>query len=184
MEEIQKVITNTCNFAGTKPIMADLPYPAIQVSAQNQMYADLLSIDYCGAVSELSAITQYINNENRLSMELCSIAKTILGIAMAEMMHLQKLGELIRLLGGNVDYIARQPNGRKRMWTPEHLKLPENARAMILADIEDEKAAISQYKMHIKAIKDPYVNAILERIILDEEYHIMILQALLTREHP
>ena len=48
---------------------------------------------------ELSAIAQYINNENRMSCERCPLAKTILGIAMAEMMHLQKLGELIVLLG-------------------------------------------------------------------------------------
>ena len=184
MEENQKTFINTCNFAGVRPIMVDLPYPDLQVSAQNRMYADLLSIDYCGAVSELSAITQYINNENRMSLELCVVAKTILGIAMAEMMHLQKLGELIILLGGNVDFIARQPNGRKRMWTPEYLKLPENARAMILTDIEDEKAAINQYKMHIKAIKDPYITAVLARIILDEEYHIMVLQALLEENHP
>lgn len=87
------------------------------------------------------------------------------------------------MLGGNIDFIAKQPNGRKRMWTPEHLKLPENARTMILADIEDEKAAISQYKMHIKTIKDPHINAVLARIILDEEYHIMILQALLTENY-
>lgn len=183
MEENQKTFVNSCNFIGVKPIMADWPYPALQAAERNRTYADLLSIDYCGAVSELSAIAQYINNENRMSMELCSIAKTILGIAMAEMIHLQKLGELILLLGGNVDFIARQPNGRQRMWTPEHLKLPENARAMILADIEDEKAAINQYKMHIKTIKDPHINAVLARIILDEEYHIIILQALLAEIH-
>jgi len=50
---------------------------------------------------------------------------------------------------------------------------------MILADIEAEKAAINQYRMHIKVIKDECVNAVLERIIKDEEYHIMVLQALL-----
>lgn len=92
MEENQKTFSNTCNFIGIKPIMADLPYPTLQVSEKNRIYADLLSFDYCGPVSELSAITQYINHENRMSLELCSIAKTILGIAMAEMIHLQKLG--------------------------------------------------------------------------------------------
>ena len=55
-------------------------------------------------MSELSAITQYINNQNRMSCEKCPLAKMILGIAVAEMMHLQKLGELIDLLGGEVDY--------------------------------------------------------------------------------
>lgn len=49
---------------------------------------------------------------------------------------------------------------------------------MLQADIEAEKAAIRQYKMHINAIQDDYINSVLRRIILDEEYHIMVLQSL------
>ena len=179
MEEKRRILTNTCSFSGMRPSMADLPYPPIQVSGRNQVYADLLSIDYCGAVSDLSAITQYINNENRLSCENCSMAKTLLSIAMAEMMHLQKLGELIVLLGGNIDFVAKQRNGKRKMWTPEYLELPEHASKMLMADMEAEKAAIRQYEMHIKMIDDECVDAVLERIIKDEEYHIMLLRALL-----
>ena len=91
MENREKTLVNNCDFMGIRPMMMDLPYPAIQVREKNPLYANLLSIDYCGAVSELSAITQYINNENRLSCENCPGAKTLLGIAMAEMIHLQKL---------------------------------------------------------------------------------------------
>lgn len=179
MEEKRKPLVNACSFESVRPIMVDLPYPPIQVSGKNQAYANLLKVDYCGSVSELSAITQYINNENRLSAERCPVAKTILGIAMAEMMHLQKLGELIFLLGGHVDFAANQRNGKPRLWTPEYLTIPGNARNMLLADIEAEKAAVSQYKNHIKVIRDASIKAILARIIQDEEYHIMILTALL-----
>ena len=112
MEERNSAFVNECNFMGVKPIMMELPYPTLKVREKNPAYANLLSVDYCGAVSELSAITQYINNENRMTNENCSLAKTILGIAMAEMMHLQKLGELICLLGGKIDYTARYQNGR------------------------------------------------------------------------
>lgn len=179
MEERRTVLlANDCNFMGIKPIMMDLAYPPLQVRERNAAYANLLSIDYCGAVSELSAITQYINNENRISGENCSLAKTLLGIAMAEMMHLQKLGALICLLGGNVDYTAKFQNGRQKLWTPEYLDIPSSIRKMIMADIEAEREAINQYKMHIKMINDDYVNAVLARIIKDEEYHIMILQSL------
>ncbi len=179
MEKEKDVIKNTCDFAGIRPIMVDLPWPDIQVRSQNQIYANLLSADYCGATSEMSAITQYINNENRLSGRNCPLARTILGIAMAEMMHLQKLGELIFLLGGNVDFVARHPNGKNVMWTPGYLNIPENRRKMLMADIEAEKSAINQYRMHVKVISDDCVNRVLERIIKDEEYHIMILQELL-----
>ena len=93
MEEKSKPLMNSCDFMGVKPIMVDLPYPPVQVKEKNRAYANLLSIDYCGAVSEMTAITQYINNENRLSCEKCPVARTILGIAIAEMIHLQKLAE-------------------------------------------------------------------------------------------
>lgn len=178
MEEKGNTLVSNCNFMDVRPIMMDLPYPPVQVSGKNPVYANLLTQDYCGAVSEMSAITQYINNENRLACEKCPLAKTILGIAMAEMIHLQKLGELIFLLGGNIGFSAKQQDGRQRMWTPQYLVLPENARKMLFADIESEKAAIHQYRMHMKMIKDNDVNAVLERIIKDEEYHIMLLQAL------
>ncbi len=106
-----------CNMA-VKPIMVELPYPEIRVREKNQTYANLLSIDYCGATSELSAITQYIT-------------------------------------------------------------IPEEGRKMLLVDIEAEKAAINQYRMHISMIKDNHVNAVLARIIKDEKYHIMLLETLL-----
>ncbi len=176
MEE--RCLTNNCSFAGVKPVMVDLPYPEIKVRGRNRNYADLLNVDYCGFVSELSAITQYINNENRISFEECAMARTLLGIAIAEMMHLQKLGELIVLLGGNVDFSCKTCNGRPKLWSPEYLTIPENIDKMLTADIEAEKDAIRQYEMHIKMIDDDCVNAVLRRIILDEEYHIMLLKSL------
>ena len=179
MEEKKKMITNPCSFNGIRPAMVDLPYPPIQVSEANRAYADLLSVDYCGAVSELSAITQYINNENRISYEKCAMAKVLLSIAVAEMMHLQKLGELIVLLGGNIDFTAKMRNGKRKMWTPEYLSISENVKKMLLADVEAERGAIRQYEMHIQMIADPCVNAVQERIIKDEEYHIMLLRALM-----
>lgn len=178
MSETNSPITNSCSFAGIQPILMDLPYPPVTVTEKNPAYANLLSMDYCGPVSEMSAITQYINNENRLSCTKCSIAKTILGIAMAEMMHLQKLGEMIYLLGGVVDFAARQRSGKKQLWTPAYLTIPESPKDMLVADIEAEKAAIAQYQMHMRMMDDDCVNAVLSRIIQDEEYHIMLLHTL------
>ena len=175
MEQMGNVLVNNCSFEGLRPFMADLPYPPIQVREKNPSYANLLSIDYCGSVSELSAITQYINNENRLSCEKCPMARTLLGIAMAEMMHLQKLGELIVLLGGKIDFTAKFRDGKRKMWTPEYLNIPGNVQKMLMADIEAERAAISQYEAHMRVIEDCHVNAVLARIIQDEEYHIMLL---------
>lgn len=179
MENRIAALVNDCSMKGIKPAMLEFPYPPIQVCRRDQGYAELLRVDYCGQVSELSALTQYVNNESRLSMEHCRWARMLLEIALAEMMHLQKLGELICLLGGEVDYAARQQNGRQSLWTPDYLTLPGSADKMICADIEGERAAIKQYRMHIGRIDDGHVNAVLARIIRDEEYHILLLQSLL-----
>ncbi len=178
MEEKTSTHINSCSFAGLRPFVADLPNPPVAVKEKNLAYANLLSVDYCGFVSELSAITQYINNENRLSLHHCSVARTLLGIAMAEMMHLQTLGELIVLLGGSIDYVAKLKNGERRMWTPNYLTLTDCPRKMLADEIEAEKNAIAQYQLHISMIEDECVNAVLARIIEDETYHIALLKAL------
>ena len=163
MERNRNLSVNNCSLQNVRPIMVDLPYPPIQVRGRNPRYA----------------VLQYINNENRMSDEHCSLIRTILGIAMAEMIHLQKLGELICLLGGNVCFEAKQPDG---LWSPSCLVLPDHISQMLQADMDAEKAAIRQYKIHINEIQDDCVNDVLRRIILDEEYHIMILQSLLQPE--
>ena len=170
---------NNCDFRPVTPLMLPFPYPPIKVEKEDIACANVLSINYCGAVSELTAITQYINNQSCLSQKHCHAAQTILGIAMAEMIHLQKLGELICLLGGTLDYKSRWRDGSEKLWTPECLKLTENPRDMLRFGIESENAAIRQYEMHMRVIKDANVNAVLARIIKDEEYHIMLFKILL-----
>ncbi|MDE5596329.1 MAG: rubrerythrin family protein, partial [Lachnospiraceae bacterium] len=56
--------------------------------------------------------------------------------------------------------------------------IPSECSRMLQADMEAEIEAINQYEMHISWIKDECVNAVLRRIIQDEEYHIMMLKTL------
>ena len=78
MERNRNLSVNNCSLQNVRPIMVDLPYPPIQVRGRNPRYAELLQVDYCGSVSELSAVLQYINNENRMSDEHCSLIRTCL----------------------------------------------------------------------------------------------------------
>ena len=61
----------------------------------------------------------------------------------------------------------------------EHTDKLENALSEGSAQNEAEKAAIHQYRMHMKMINDPYIHGVLARIIKDEEYHIMLLRTFL-----
>lgn len=177
MNGTEHVMRNDCDFSGVKPLMLPLPYPPIQVKKEDQFYADLLTLDYCGSVSELTAILQYIHGESSLCSHKCATSKTLLGIAMAEMMHLQKLGEMIILLGGNIDFSYRTRTGTQ-VWLPTYANLTTNEAGIISSNLEAEREAIEQYRQHMSRIEDDYVNALLARIIQDEEYHIMLLQML------
>lgn len=178
MSTTPTIMHNTCNFQAVEPALASLPFPPTQVAEKNKTYAKLLTRDYCGMVSELSAITLYVNNQIRLSEEYCNVAQTVAAISMAEMIHLQMLGELICLLGGKLTYKAHYEKERL-LWTPDYLNLKKKPQDMILDSIQSEKDAIAQYQQHIEAIKDPNVTAVLSRIIRDEEYHIILFNAML-----
>jgi len=156
-----------------------LPYPPIRVREKNQDYANLIGVSYCGVISELSACLQYINNESRMVSRGCVMGQTLLAIAIAEMTHMQLLAELIDLLGGNVCYTAMQAGGQPWIWSPQCLTLPEKFDEMLQADLERELAVIDQYNMHIRRIGDDYVNAVLSRIVQDEQYHVMLLRSMM-----
>jgi len=168
-----------CNLFEIKPAVMNLPYPSVQVQERNLEYADLISVSYCGTISEMSAVMQYINNESRMINKKCLMGKTILGMALAEMMHMQILGEMIGLLGGTVCYTAKPPGGQQWVWSPQCLTLPERFDEMLQADLEREMATINQYNMHMRMIKDVHVNTVLYRIVQDEQYHIMLLRSMM-----
>ena len=75
--------------------------------------------------------------------------------------------------------ILIKPDGRQLLWTPDYLSLSRDARRMLCAAIEAERDAIAQYEAHMRKIKDECVNAVLRRIVRDEEYHIVLLRGLM-----
>ncbi|MGL5152740.1 MAG: ferritin-like domain-containing protein [Clostridium sp.] len=172
-------LTNKCDFEGLKPAILDIPYPEMKVSEKNLHYAALLTEDYCSGVSELTAITQYVNHETRISGYDCNVARVILSIAMAEMTHLQILGQVIILLGGNLTYNAVYKEGAVP-WEVSNVVYGYTPEDMLLSDIRGEKGAINQYIEHINMIDDPCVKSILKRIVMDEQYHVALLSDLLV----
>ena len=92
MANRKETLTCSCDFSGVRPALMDLPYPPIRVRERNPVYVDLIGVSYCGMISEMSAVMQYINNESRVAASGCAMGKTLLGMAIAEMTHMQMLG--------------------------------------------------------------------------------------------
>lgn len=158
----------------------DLPYPPIKVIEKNPKYIDLILLNYASDVSEFDAIAQYTYHEISLTYENQEATETIKGIAMVEMHHLQMLGQIIVLLGGTPGYWIN--NKKKKYWTGKLVNYDTSSLKTILTtDIQDEKKAIKQYRETITKIDDKYINAVIKRIILDEEFHIQLLTNLYTK---
>ncbi|MEW6771355.1 MAG: manganese catalase family protein [Bacillota bacterium] len=151
----------------------DLPYPEPRVAAPNRYYAELLLEDYAGPLSELTAIHQYIYHDFTFHEEYPELAELEECISIVEMRHLELLAETILLLGVAPRFWFVREN-RFVYWNASFPYYGKNVCDRLAADIAAEENAIEQYRAHQKAIKDPYIDGLLQRIILDEEHHLKL----------
>lgn len=169
-----------------------LPFPPIKVSAPNKYYAEILMEDYAGVVSEFTAISQY-SYHHFVSFANEAVAEMLENIAIVEMRHLEILAELIIKLGGvpafrSGDIVRKAsspffPGARyhPRWWNGSFVEYGRSLRSRLRLDLKSELAAIEAYQNHIKMIDDDFVNAVLERIILDEQVHVDLFKAAIEK---
>lgn len=156
-----------------------LPYPKPRVVRPNQFYAILLLEDYAGAISELTAITQFIYHSFILN-EYEDLYKLEKAVAIEEMHHLQLLGQTISLLGVDPKFRTLTDNIAS-YWKASYAYYGCGICDRISADIAAERSAISQYRYHLRLIEDPYIRQLLDRIILDEEEHLNLFQQMAAK---
>lgn len=155
----------------------DLPYPKVNVKDKNPQYIDLILQNFASSISEFDAIAQYTYHQISYVYKNPEVSETINGISIVEMRHLELLGRILVQLGADPGYWI--DNHKRNYWSAKLVdyNLPSLEYALTV-DINDEKAAIKQYKETIKKINDENINDIIKRIILDEEYHIQLLLGL------
>lgn len=158
-------------------IPLDVPYPPAKAAGYNIFYASLLTNDFAGPVSELSAVTDY-TFQSLVSPDQ-QAAALVAGIAKIEMHHLQLIGQLIVSLGGYPRYAVQSGCGTS-FWNGQLIGYAPNPRDFLHENIANEKAAILNYTHRIGQIEDEGVRAVLRRIILDEEHHIDLYGQLLA----
>lgn len=152
-------------------ISLDLPYPPAKADGYNLYFASLLTNDFAGPVSEFSAISDYTFQSFVAGNQ--QVASLVAGIARIEMQHLQLIGQLIVSLGGNPRF-AVQSGCKTNFWNGRLTNYCTMPRDFLHKDIANERAAIENYRRRLEQIADSGVHAVLERIILDEEHHIVL----------
>lgn len=149
------------------------PYPIPRVVGENPYYASLLLQDYAGMSGELTAINQYIYHYITLKDSHPTISVLVRQVAITEMHHLELLGKIIQLLG-ELPIMHWVDHGAMRSWNAMFVYYGEAVYDKLSANIRHETNAIHNYRKHQQHINDPFIQEVLERIILDEQYHLRL----------
>ena len=157
----------------------DLPYPEPVASREDAELAERLSALYAGRYSELSALTGYVYQHLVLKEKYSYIADTLECLSVTEMKHFEMLGRLIVSLGGD-PVIGETDRRRRYYWNGSYSDSAARLEKIIPDDIRGEKRAIADYTAFLSHSDDEGVNAVIERIIKDEEHHVEILSDILN----
>ena len=127
--------------------------------------------------SEMNAIIQYISQEAMWE----DIGQLMMGIALVEMKHLDKLGDLILDLGGNI---------HTQKYETTHVEYGTSAEDAVRPGIKAEKETIANYNTIIDKIKPLPKNettkkclGLLAKLIADEQFHVELFEAWLRGEN-
>lgn len=153
------------------------PYPPIMAFQPNKEYAEMILPAIRQDNSEVTAIMTYIYQHWVLSENYSGLSDTISRIAKVEMHHLDMLGKLIRILGGNPKFQKDKCN----FWNAMVVNYTQDIRDVLIDNIRAEEAAAAFYRKQASLIRDRYVCAVLNRIALDEMLHIQIFRSYLEK---
>ena len=161
-------------------VAADAPYPPLEVNGPNHQIVRMLAFDLASDKSEMTSVTQYMYQGWALDRAFAGIARTLERLAKVEMRHMQILGKLIRMLGGDPRYAALR-RGRPVYWNGGMVSYSRSPKPMLLDSFHLEEAAIETYRRQIAVVPDEGVSITLKRIVLDEEVHVRLFEQYLRQ---
>lgn len=162
-----------------KPLIVDAPYPSLDSLCPDPCSARIISAAYATPSGELNAILQYIYHSfNFAHCGNKAVAETLVGIALAEMKHLDLLGEALINLGASPVYTF-QPPAQFNFYSTKFVAYSRSLVNMIEDDIMGEKYAIYGYEKMLCRLKNGTLKALIVRIIDDEKLHLAELKRIL-----
>ncbi len=162
-----------------KPMIAEGQYPDISGISRDVRDLKLVSQAYSTSSGELNAILQYIYHSMIfLSQGKKEISTALKDIAIAEMMHLQTLGNVICALGAQPVYSAYPP-AAFNFYSTKFVSYGCSLKSMIEDDICGERHAICVYEKIVPRLHGDKVKEIILRIIEDEKLHLAALAGIL-----
>lgn len=163
-----------------QPYQLNLPYPPLRVNQPDMALAYALLGIYAGPLSEWQAVLQYVYQSIFLHDLNHEVSEALLCLAINEMHHLEQLGVLIHQLGVDPRY-ASPKDGRLLYANAGYVNYTNDLQGILRADLSNEQMAISDYRQILTTTRDPYVRAVIERIIKDEQHHQQVLSGFINK---
>lgn len=155
------------------------PWPEVTVTEQNPRYAAAMLSNMGSCSSEMSTISLYLYNSFITRKLFSDISQCFHKISIVEMHHLEVFGELSLLLGADPRLWSRA-KGRMRYWSPACNRYPSQLGPLIANALAGEEEAVRTYQAQASWIRDCRIQALLNRIIADEQCHIKIFRLILA----
>ena len=163
-----------------KPLIVDLPYPDLTGIEKDPVSAGIIRPAYGGGHGEITAILQYVYHSLFFDCYGESdISNVLTDISIAEMKHLDILGEMLLKLGSDPVYAVCPPF--YEFYSTEGIAYSKSPQNMLLDDIAGEMKASAMYGEMAEKLCNEKVIAVIKRIRMDEELHIAILKEQLKK---
>lgn len=160
------------------PVAEGSPYPSIQTQGKNAMAARAVLSMLGGNSSEMTTVAQYFYSSAVLRESCPKAAEYFHKIAMVEMRHLSLLADLALSLGGDPRLWSYQA-GRPAYWSSAVVTYSHEPAALLTRAVTGENRAVAEYRRLGAELRDPCAKALTDRLILDEEQHLVVFQRLL-----
>ena len=162
-----------------KPLICDLPYPSTDTLTKDVRSGQIISFAYATLRGELTATLQYVYHHFYFGEIEENDSEILMAIAKAEMMHIDILGKAMLKLGVSPRYV-QVPNSNN-FYSTCTVSQSTTPQKMLMDDIQGEMNAIADYQKMLFILKNEQVEAIIQRIILDEQLHLEKLKEMLTK---
>lgn len=159
------------------PLICEIPYPSTDDLEADVRSGQILSFAYATPRGAVNAVLQYCYHATHMRKHSADDADILKSIAQAEAMHAQIIGAAMEKLGVNPLYI-QYPNS-KRYYTAAMVSQSTKPQKMLMDDIVAEMNSITEFRKMLFVLKNEQVEALVERLIMDEQLHIETLKNML-----
>ena len=160
-----------------KPLIAEGAYPSLKNLQCDPYAARVISSAYATSSGELNATLQYIYHSiSFLNKGDEKRAELLKSIAIAEMIHLDLLGEALARLGSAPVY-SFSPPAQYNFYSTKFVAYSRSLRNMLEDDIMGEKYAIYGYERMLPRLKNDTLRSLICRILEDENLHVTHLKS-------